>query len=174
VVLGAEAPAFNHPPVLDAYPADLTARIPWLALLPAVFLQQVLLGSSLGEEPGWRGYALPRMQWMHSSLSASLLLGLLWALWHLPLWIRPEQQLSQVAWDTLGIIAAAVLFTWVFNHSRGSLLLALLFHASIAVTGLFLAVPDRHAAISTVLAWLLVGLVLRLDRQGFDVAPPDN
>ncbi|HKH55829.1 MAG TPA: hypothetical protein VKA58_10285, partial [Propionibacteriaceae bacterium] len=57
VVLGAEAPAFNHPPVLDAYPADLTARIPWLALLPAVFLQQVLLGSSLGEEPGWRGYA---------------------------------------------------------------------------------------------------------------------
>jgi hypothetical protein len=76
---------------------------------------------------------------------------------------------SQVAWDTLGIIAAPVLFTWVFNHSRGSLLLALLFHASIAVTGLFLAVPDRHAAISTVLAWLLVGLVLWLDRPGLDL-----
>lgn len=162
VLLGSEAPQFDRPPFLEAYPLpdELTTAVPLLAFLPLVFLQQLLLGSSIGEEPGWRGYALPRMQWAHSSLAASLALGLLWAFWHLPLWLRPDHPASQIGWDVLELIAVAVLFTWVFNHTRGSLFVALLFHASTAVTGLFLASSRFHPTIDVVLVWILVAIVV--------------
>lgn len=87
MALGATVPRLDEPPFLHTYPLpqELIGSVPWLVFLPVVFLQQLLLGSSMGEEPGWRGYALPRMQWRYSSLRAGLTLGLLWGLWHLPL-----------------------------------------------------------------------------------------
>lgn len=168
LLLGAAVPRFDQPPLLEAYPLppEITASVPWLALLPVVFLQQLLLGSSMGEEPGWRGYALPRMQSAHSSVWASLVLGLLWGLWHLPLWLGPYRlPVSQVGWELLGIIAASVLFTWVFNNTRGSLLLVMLFHASLAVTGLFLAESHVHPAIDVVLAWLIILAIWMIRRR---------
>jgi uncharacterized protein len=165
MLFGASPPDFGHPPFLDAYPLppELTGAVPWPAFIPLVFLQQLLIGSAMGEEPGWRGYALPRMQWAHSSLWASLTLGLAWGVWHLPLWLGLEAwPISQVMWEVFRIVGVAVLFTWVFNNTHGSLLLSLLFHASTAVTGLFLASSSVYPAIDVAIVWLTVVLVVAL------------
>jgi membrane protease YdiL (CAAX protease family) len=87
----------------------------------------------IGEELGWRGYALPRLQARYGALGASLILGLLWAGWHLP-----NQFISGLEYYgygfgafTLYVAAMTVLFTWLANQTRGSLLLAWLFHGAI-------------------------------------------
>ncbi len=167
VALGATIPRLDDPPFLQTYPLpqEVIGAVPWLTFLPMVFVQQLLVGSSMGEEPGWRGYALPRMQWSHSASRAGVMLGLLWGLWHLPLWLwRDQLPVAEIGWELLGIIATSVLFTWVFNHTDGSLLLALLFHASIATTGLFLAESRLGPAVDVVLAWLLVAVVTAAER----------
>jgi len=156
VLLGGAAPDFAQPPFvrLNPLPSELSATSPF-ALLPFVFLQQTLVGSSMGEEPGWRGYALPRLQWWWGALPASLLLGTLWGVWHLPLWLTRGHEAGQtfVGWALLGLVAHAILFTWVYNHTRGSLLLALLFHTADAITGMFLSTAAASPLLGLALSW---------------------
>lgn len=157
VLFGGRAPDFAGPPVLRVYPLppELLAVGP-LVLLPFVFLITLFISSPMGEEIGWRGYALPRLQAERSALTASVILGLLWGLWHLP----RDLALGQFSfWSLLGIVAIAILFTWVYNNTGGSLLLALLFHTSIAVTGLFLSTVDAPL-LNLALRWIVVGVVV--------------
>ena len=165
---GGAAPDFAHPPLLDVYPlpAELAVVGPW-PLLPLVFLQTVLLGSPLGEEVGWRGYALPRLQRRTGPLTASLVLGVVWGLWHLPLVVTVGHPISGTfyGWFLLGIMADAVVFTWLYNHTGGSLLLAVLGHASIAVTGLFLVPAPVTPLLGLGLKLALVGVLLAADRR---------
>ena len=112
VVLGASAPS----------PAELGA---WSGLVPTFFL--LLLVPGIGgawEEPGWRGYALPKLQGGHSALLASLILGVVWAFWHLPLMVIGQIHLSDPGY----IVAWTVVLTWVFNNTNGSVLIAMLMH----------------------------------------------
>jgi uncharacterized protein len=104
-----------------------------LIAYPWAFVLTFFLGGPLGEEPGWRGFALPRMQRRSGPLRASLILGLLWAAWHFPLfwsgvWTPPT--LANVVMFTVMITALTVIMTWVFNHTGGSLLIMMLMHAS--------------------------------------------
>jgi membrane protease YdiL (CAAX protease family) len=89
-------------------------------------------GSAIGEEIGWRGYALPRLQAGRSALTASLILGALWSLWHLPLWLTgaPSNPLSLYPAFVIAIIASSVIYTWVYNSTGGSLLLLVVLHAT--------------------------------------------
>ena len=100
-------------------------------LLP-LFLLILALTDGLGEELAWRGFALPRLLTRYNALVASLVLGVLWGLWHLPLvWTEGAPMYQQPVWlFLLDIMAKSVLFTWVFLHTRGSVLLAILLHAS--------------------------------------------
>lgn len=105
-------------------------------LLPVSFAHNLLLGGSLGEEIGWRGFLLPRLLKRHSALAASLILGLGWALWHAPVDVYggfvfegPAAVLARVIWT----LPVAILFTWFYLQSKGSLLVALLLHTSINV-----------------------------------------
>lgn len=82
---------------------------------------------SLGEEPGFRGFALPRLLNGRSALKASLILGVLHAIWHLPLFITGDESPIII----LVIMAGAVLNTWLFNNTNGSVLLAMILHASV-------------------------------------------
>jgi uncharacterized protein len=111
-----------------------------------VFIQQTLVGSSMGEELGWRGYWLPRLQARFGALFSSILLGAVWGFWHLPLALTPGDLRSETffGWSVLGTVATAILFTWVYNHTQGSLFVALLLHTSTNVTGLFLAMGNIH------------------------------
>jgi membrane protease YdiL (CAAX protease family) len=130
-------------------------------LLP-VFLLILSCTDGLGEELAWRGYALPRLFARYSALAASLILGVAWALWHLPLlWTAGigEQQLPM--WLLLlDIPAKSVLFTWVFLRTRGSVLIAALLHGS---TNLFTVSPAEAVTgdltlpvLATAAKWLLV------------------
>lgn len=168
VGLGGSVPDFANPPVVELYPIPpgLADIGPW-PLLPLVFVQTLLLGSPMGEEIGWRGFALPRLQATRGALGASLVLGVVWGVWHLPLWLSPTDPTSGtfVGWLFAGIVADAVLFTWLFNNTDGSLLLAVLFHATITVTGLFLAGPDVPW-LAPLVKWLAVVIVLQwFDRE---------
>jgi membrane protease YdiL (CAAX protease family) len=99
----------------------------------AVFLAfSIVPGSALGEEIGWRGYALPRLQAGKSALGASLILAPIWGLWHLPLWLTggPARTPALYAAFLVSVAAMSVLLTWVYNSTGGSLLLVVLLHAT--------------------------------------------
>ena len=105
-----------------------------LAYVPFLVLQ--MLTTALAEEPGWRDFALVRHQRQHGPLVGTLILGVLWGGWHLPLFLtdwgrenggtNPSNILSFVLFALL----LSVFITWVFNKTRGSLPLAMLVHAS--------------------------------------------
>src|SRR5262245_8956252 len=126
------------------------------------------VGSGVGEELGWRGFALPRLQANRPAFAASLLLGVLWGLWHLPLMIARDLPLTaaglaQFAAFLLLVAGWSVLFTWVYNNTKGSLFLMVLFHAvaDIAV----LTVPASSwlgGVLYLVLLWVTVTLVVVL------------
>jgi uncharacterized protein len=104
----------------------------------ASFALVTVLGGPLLEEVGWRGFALARMESLHGPLLASVILGVLWALWHLPEFLVPSWAASSGGGGILSItlfivfaITVTVVITWVFNNTRASVLLAILVHSSI-------------------------------------------
>jgi membrane protease YdiL (CAAX protease family) len=118
--------------VLGSVPLDDLAQnwpVIFARYLPNVVF--ILLFTGLGEEPGWRGFALPRLQEQHGPLAGTALLATLWAMWHLPnLLFGGWTGLSYGLWLVL-TVASAFIYTWVSNHTRGSLLLAALLHGAI-------------------------------------------
>jgi uncharacterized protein len=107
-----------------------------------------LVFSAVGEETGWRGFALPRLQRRIGPLGASVLLGLIWGVWHLPLFLVPGgfHQAIPFALFVLQDVALAVVMTWIYNHTGGSLVPAHLFHAASNTTvGLLPILPPRTA-----------------------------
>ena len=98
-----------------------------LAVLFLVFLL-LPLGAPLGEEIGWRGVALPHLLTRCSPLTASLILGVIWSGWHLP-GVLANPTLRVPAPFLLSIVSLAVLFTWLYLKSGGSIFVAVLFHA---------------------------------------------
>lgn len=104
-----------------------------IVLLLAASVGSTLVGGQVGEELGWRGYALPRMDERWGLGIASLVLGVIWAFWHLPLLYMPGA-------DTLGqsfplyliqVTGLSVAVAWVYRSARGSLLVVMLMHASL-------------------------------------------
>lgn len=139
-----------------------------LSYLPA-FVLIFLVGGPLVEEPGWRGFALPRLEQRFGPLMGTLLLGALWGLWHLPLFLFTPGyngagtgfigiSLPFVAF-VIGEVALAVIFTWVYHHTHGSLLLTMLLHASTnTVIGTVFA--TQRGYLSLYLAYLVVAVLL--------------
>jgi membrane protease YdiL (CAAX protease family) len=108
-------------------PRLLVGALPTLLIIVVYMMITV----ALGEEVGWRGYALPALQARYSALVASLILGVLWALWHLPVFFNPDTHYSNLPFLLFlaYMVAFAVLITWVFNSAGGSVLMAIFFHA---------------------------------------------
>src|SRR5215207_3962937 len=116
-------------------------------------------GSALGEEIGWRGYALPRLQTGRSALSASLILAPIWGLWHLPLWLTglPARTPTLYAAFLVSAFALSIITTWVYNSTGGSLLMVVMLHASANVP-ITLAIDSlgNRAAVPVLLYWGLL------------------
>ena len=110
--------------------APTWANRPDLAHTAVLFLVFLLLplAAPLGEEIGWRGIALPHLLTRRSPLTASLILGVIWSVWHLP-GVLANPTLRVPAPFLLSVVPLAVLFTWLYLNSGGSLFVAVLFHA---------------------------------------------
>lgn len=114
------------------------------------------LPNALGEELGWRAWALPRLQRWRGPLMASLVLGLFWGFWHLPMWIAWAKSVPSAPGLLLALVnmvPAAVVYTWLYNRTGGSLLLVCLLHASSANKGYFL--PKLPTLTEAALLWAL-------------------
>jgi membrane protease YdiL (CAAX protease family) len=133
------------------------------ATVVAVFAA-LLATDGLGEEAGWRGYALPRWLARSGPFAASLGLGLIWAVWHLPLVFTTGSSMdgSPFLYLLLELPAMSVVYTWLFLRSRGSVLPAILLHAS-ANMWTPAAVPAGtvgRLAVVLVATWLLVAVLM--------------
>ena len=118
--------------------AVLHNPFPQLFVVYPLFLILEIFTSGLAEEPGWRGFALPRLQTRYGALLGTVILGVLWGCWHLPLfltaWGNGGSWLDAVVF-VVTTVGNAIMFTWVFNHTRGSLLMMILIHAAIDAYG---------------------------------------
>lgn len=130
VVLVAAAVAINH-----AFGAPLPTRAQLADWTPLVdqFLV-VLLFVALGEEPGWRGFLLPRLQQRFAPVAANLVLGAIWAAWHVPL-LGTEIAPATIAPFLVGVFAGTFVLTRLYDGTGGSVLLPMLLHATINTVG---------------------------------------
>lgn len=144
---------YSHPMIRDVMPLDaplLVLVVPWM-------LFEILTN---GEEVGWRGYVLPRLQAKYNALAASLIVGVIWSVWHLPKFFGTGTSGGRsFFWFTLFCLAASILYTWLYNNTHGSILLAILFHAANNTAGMIL--PTSFAVVGGIMSnWMVVLYIL--------------
>jgi len=138
----------------------VTQPAPQGELLPvalAAFVTSLL--SNPWEEVGWRGFALPHLQKRYTALVATLIVGALWGLWHLPLFFWRGNPMSQHPFGPwfISTAAAAFIYTWLYNSAEGSLLPAASFHVALNTFGVVTGgVSTTALALVNVLAALVL------------------
>jgi membrane protease YdiL (CAAX protease family) len=156
LLFGSPVPSFERAADLLAAPLSL-----------APFAVVVLLLGPLPEELGWRGYALDGLLARHGALVASLILGCIWTLWHWPQFFMEDSYIagafpigSAIFWAgwVLPTITSSVVYTWIYNHTEGSILSAILFHFSTNFWGEVLAVRGEMVLYRSV--WIVALVIL--------------
>jgi membrane protease YdiL (CAAX protease family) len=114
----------SEPPIGNALGRlDFLPDLGWLAL------PFWILTFGIGEETGWRGFALPRLQRERSAMHATLILWMLWTLWHLPLFFY-SYEATILPGLALGLLAGSITFTWLYNSAGGSVLILAVWHGT--------------------------------------------
>jgi uncharacterized protein len=135
----------------------LLGELPYLPYLGLFGWTFWLLTVGLGEESGWRGYALPKLQADMSALSATLVVTLFWVVWHLPRFFYfdgfMDQGFSAMPLFALQLLVLAILLTWLYNSGRGSILAAALFHSGF---NFFLASPAAVGQMTIIIRGLMI------------------
>jgi membrane protease YdiL (CAAX protease family) len=156
--------------------------LPSIRVVPVILLATFF---ALGEELGWRGFALPRLQARFGALVASLMVGLLWWAWHLPeILAGPSQglspqQIASLEFRDLAIdLAASILMAWVYNNTRGSLFLVALFHVGIGLLSEFVTLPSASSLtfidiVLTAGLWLIAAILIQIPRVYFPLEKPE-
>ena len=159
--------------------ADQSAVKPGIEFL--AFIVVGFVSGPLFEEPGWRGFALPHLQSQVGALRGTLLLGTLWAAWHLPQYLVPEWADQNGGLDAtlivtflLMVVAIAPILTWLFNRTGGSLLLVMLAHSSInaALAAFVVATSAVNVGLLAFGGLSIVLIVATRGRLGF--VPPEG
>ena len=149
--------------VLGGQPPNLLAMI---GALPTVLALSVymFIQVGIGEEIGWRGYALPKLQSGYSALASSVIVGAIWALWHLPLFFNPATSYGNTPFLVflIFLLPFSILIGWIFNSTGGNVLMVMTLHAVMnASTGpLWRAIPDAATTISTTNVYLIQAALL--------------
>jgi hypothetical protein len=138
--------------LLSGPPVDWSGLSPLYTVLPMFLLYTIAAG--IGEEFGWRGFLLPRLQTRHNALVSSLIIGVMWAIWHIPQYFIPgtfqhnlQSQgglLPAILGYSVFVIVSSIQFTWVFNNTRGSVLLAAVMHGASNAWGGYIDVYRGH------------------------------
>jgi membrane protease YdiL (CAAX protease family) len=145
----------------------LNPRLPAVSFLP--FLLYMIIFTGLWEEPGWRGFALPRLQKQYNAEKSSWILGLLWGAWHIPvnLYLNPDAGpaviIPLIVGLLLGTVGWTIVNTWVYNNTR-SLLLMILLHGWTNTVQSYLVLSSGNMAamsIFSILPWALAIYLLR-------------
>ena len=128
---------------------SLRTGSPWYFLI-ASFCYLMFINS--GEEIGWRGFALSRLQSViKNPLVASIVLGLIWGIWHLPIYLNPEQSSFPLILFLLFIVGISIIYSVLFNNTHGSLLMAVVLHASTDIAPRFMQIAKF-----TPTSWLII------------------
>ena len=136
---------------------------PWFFIVGATIFS-TLTGGQAGEELGWRGYALPRLAERLGLRSAGVLIGVVWAAWHLPLfyWF-PQADTYRQSFPTyaLGVVAISVAMTWLYARTNGSLFLTMLMHSAVnqskgIVSSAVPGATNVFAPSTSAVAWITV------------------
>lgn len=163
-------PAINLANILifyDRIPGDFA----WFAVAPVLIAGQIWV--VVAEEFGWRGFALPRLQARYGSLGATLVLGPVWSIWHLPMFFIPgspqysESVPEALAAYTFVIVCISVLFTAIFNRTNGSVLACMLFHAFLNIAAFTIRIPPDINVSIYIICGVAVIAVAFLDRPLF-------
>jgi len=117
------------------------------------------------EEPGWRGFALPKLQSKYNAGKSSWILGVIWSIWHFPfvavlfypMGIIP-MALSLIGF-TMGLIGQSIIYTWFYNSTR-SILIPILYHASLNVSSIYIIGSDANPIVG-VLPWVVAVFLLK-------------
>jgi len=145
-----------------------------IGFLPIIFIINIFVGGPLAEDIGWRGYILPKMREGMTALHASLVIGVIWAIWHLPYFIFPAWHSAvgniPFIWFALLTTSWSVLFAWVYVNTE-SILMPVLFHAAINTTLGTLGVLGQSNGdliplmFNTLFTWIAVGVVVAVYGQ---------
>jgi membrane protease YdiL (CAAX protease family) len=167
LAFGGSVPALSLPPGVR--------HGAWLIALPIIFVVNIFVGGPLAEDLGWRGYILPKLHERMSTLAASLIVGVIWVVWHAPFFFFAEGRVVvgnvPFVWFALITTAWSILFAWVYVNTE-SILMPVLFHAAINTTLGSLGVLGQASGsqsplyINTALTWAVaVGVVLVTGRN---------
>ena len=137
--------------------SDLSDSTRWLAV-PSTFLLVLLIGGPTGEEFGWRGFLLQRVQPVVGIFGASIMIGVISTLWHLPLFWIPGTAQSHLPFAIFAVrtVALSIISTWLYNGTRRSLLFVLLFHASLNTWPNTIYILETEGAIGPYLSTTIV------------------
>lgn len=172
-------------------PGNLSDFVAPTSRLVRVYLSEIVFSVTIGvaplwEEVGWRGFALPGMQRLHGPVVGTIILGLLWGVWHLPFFFGPLAQVGPnatfisasiaLAGFSIGLTGVSVVMTWVLNNCRGSTLLAILLHAAFDSSGLALItlfpstspyyLPVHYQTLGIAIIFSIAALILILVTRG--------
>jgi uncharacterized protein len=140
----------------------VTIAMPQVNLSPyVIFGFGVSFFANTCEEIGWRGFALPRLQKRYNALLATLIVGTLWGLWHLPLIFLAGPMSEYPFLWFISIMTDAFMYTWIYNSTKGSILLVALFHGSLNIFGAFITgvSPAAYALLNCVVAIVLIAVL---------------
>lgn len=152
-------------------------------VIAAATVFSVVLGGQAGEEIGWRGYALPRLAARVGFARAGVFLGVIWAVWHLPIFFIPGADKYGQSFPVylLQVTALSVAITWLYTHTNGSLLLVMLMHSAVnqskdIVPSAVIGATNPFALSTSPVAWLTVVLLWTfagyfLVRADYNAAP---
>ena len=135
--------------------------------IPTILLAGLYAGP-LGEELGWRGFLLPKLQKSYSNLNSAIIIGFIWFIWHIPLWWAPfgtlvsGEPISLISVFTyfIMLICLSIIITWLVINSKGSVLIALLFHLSINAGIALLFFPDLNMDFKKVHLLSSIGMLI--------------
>ncbi len=122
----------------DVYWISLPVGLELIGLIAITFMYTFFYGAGTNEEPGWRGFALPRLQLKFSPLISSIILGLIWGFWHTPIYLPQYGSFIQYGIFLLNTIKIAIILTWLYNRTGGSVLATALMHTIGNITYEFL------------------------------------